>query len=69
MILQLSPSIYVDTPLGKGHCIFIIDYSMYQNSCWLVVLEKDGIVKHFDSNDIIVCTNFTHHINIENNSH
>lgn len=69
MILQSLPTIYVDTPLGKGHCIFIIDYSMHQNSCRLVVLEKDGIVKHFDSNDIIVCTNFTYHINIENNSH
>lgn len=41
MILQLSPTIYVDTPLGKGHCIFIIDYGMHQNSCWIIVLEKD----------------------------
>lgn len=69
MILQLSPTIYVDTPLGKGHCIFIIDYGMHQNSCWVVTLEKDGIVKHFESNDIIICTNFTYHINNENNSY
>jgi len=66
MILQLSPTIFVDTPLGKGHTIFIIDYGMHQNSCWVVALEKDGVVKHFDSNDIIVCTNFTYHINLEN---
>ncbi|GEM_PF-4731148 len=39
MILQLSPTILVDTP----------------------------IVKHFGSNDIIVCTNFTFHINEEKN--
>lgn len=31
MILQLSPTIYIDTSLGKGHCIFIIDYEMHQN--------------------------------------
>lgn len=67
MILQLSPTIYVDTPLGKGHCIFIIDYGMHQNSCWIIVLEKNGIVKHFDTNDIIVSTNFTYHINNEKN--
>ena len=67
MILQLTPTIFVDTPLGKGHCIFLIDYGMHQNSCWVVVLEKNGIVKHFDANDIIVCTNYTYHINSDRN--
>ncbi|MCI0922326.1 hypothetical protein [Sphingobacterium rhinopitheci] len=67
MIVQLNPSIYVDTPLGKGHAIFIIDYGIHQNTCWVVVLEKNGIVKHFDANDIIVCTNFTYHINKDKN--
>lgn len=67
MILQLNPTILVDTPLGRGQTIFIIDYGMHQNSCWVVVLEKNGIVKHFDSNDIIVSTNFTYHINEEKN--
>lgn len=66
MIHQLHPTIFVDTPLGKGHCIFIIDYGMHQNSCWVVTLERNGIVKHFDSNDIIVCKNYTYHINEEN---
>lgn len=66
MIHQLHPTILVDTPLGKGHCIFIIDYGMHQNSCWVVTLEKNGIVKHFDSNDVIVCKNYTYHINEEN---
>lgn len=67
MILQLNPSIHVDTPLGTGQCIFLIDYGMHQNSCWVVVLDKDGIVKHFDANDIIVCTNFTYNINATRN--
>lgn len=67
MILQLNPTILVNTPLGRGHTIFIIDYGMHQNSCWVVALEKDGIVKHFDSNDIIVCTNYTYHINMVKN--
>ena len=68
MILQLNPTILVDTPLGKGQTLFLIDYGMHQNSCWVVVLEKDGIVKHFESNDIIVCTNYTYHINQDQNS-
>ena len=67
MIHQLNPTIYVDTPLGKGHAIFLIDYGMHQNSCWVVALQANGIVKHFDANDIIVCTNFTYHINEQRN--
>ena len=67
MILQLNPTILVDTPLGRGQTLFVIDYGMHQNSCWVVVLEKNGIVKHFDSNDIIVCCNHTYKINSENN--
>lgn len=41
MIHQLNPTIFVDTPLGKGHAIFLIDYGMHQNSCWVVVLEDN----------------------------
>ena len=67
MILQLNPTILVSTPLGTGHAIFIIDYGMHQNSCWVVALVENGIVKHFDSNDIIMCTNYTYHINNEHN--
>ena len=67
MILQLNSTIYVDTPLGKGHALFLIDYGMHQNTCWVVTLEKNGIVKHFDCNDILICTNFTYHINTERN--
>ena len=69
MILQLNPTILVDTPLGRGHCLFLIDTGVHQNSCWVVALEENGIVKHFDSNDIIVCCNFTYKINTQRNCH
>jgi len=65
MLLQLNPAIPVETSLGKGQAIFLIDYGMHQNTCWVVVLESKGIVKHFDANDIIVSTNYTYHINTE----
>lgn len=63
MICQLNPTISVDTPLGKGHAIFLIDYGMHQNSCWVVALEENGVVKHFDSNDVVVSRNYTYKIN------
>ena len=63
MILQLNPTILVDTPLGQGQAIFIIDYGMHQNTCWVVALTENGVVKHFDCNDVILATNYTYGIN------
>ena len=40
---------------------------MHQNCCWVVAMEANGIVKQFESNDVIVCTNYTFHINNEKN--
>ena len=68
MILQLNPGILVDTPLGRGFAIFIIDYGMHQNTCWVVALSDSGIVKHFDCNDIIMATNYTYGVNLKKNN-
>ena len=68
MILQLNPGILVDTPLGRGYAIFIIDYGMHQNTCWVVALSDNGIVKHFDCNDIIMATNYTYGVNLRKNN-
>ncbi len=68
MILQLNPSILVETPLGQGQAIFIVDYGMHQNSCWIVAINENGIVKHFDSNDVIISTNHTYHMNMKKHS-
>ena len=68
MILQLNPAILVETPLGRGYAIFIIDYGMHQNTCWIVALEENGVVKHFDCNDIILSTNYTYGMNLKHHS-
>jgi hypothetical protein len=53
--------------LGQGQAIFIVDYGMHQNSCWIVAINDNGIVKHFDSNDVIISTNHTYYINMKKN--
>ncbi len=68
MILQLNPAILVETPLGRGQAILVIDYGMHQNTCWVVAMEENGIVKHFDCNDIILSTNYTYHVNLKHNA-
>jgi len=67
MILQLDPAILVETPLGTGQALFVIDYGMHQNTCWVVALIKDGIIKHFDCNDVILSTNYTYGLNLVRN--
>ena len=41
----------VNTPLGDGEAIFIIDYGVNVNTVWVVRLSG-GHVKHFYSDDI-----------------
>lgn len=67
MILQLDSSVLVETPLGTGQALFIIDYGMHQNTCWVVALVKDGSIKHFDCNDVILSTNYTYGLNLMRN--
>ena len=67
MILQLDPAILVDTPLGMGHAVFIIDYGMHQNTCWVVAIQETGIMKHFDCNDVLLATNYTYGMNSSRN--
>jgi hypothetical protein len=55
-IHRLEPPIDVETPLGDGRTLFLIDYGVDTNTIWLVRLVG-GRVKHFDSNDIIVKPN------------
>lgn len=64
MIHQLDPSLLVETPIGQGLAIFIIDYGMHQNTCWIVALVDNGVIKHFDCNDVILATNYTYGLNM-----
>lgn len=68
MILQLNPSILVNTPLGVGQALFLIDYGMHQNTCWVIAIQDSGIIKHFDCNDVILSTNYTYGMNLRKNT-
>lgn len=59
-IIQLSPPLWVYTPLGEGWALFLIDYGMNHNTCWVVALNKTRRMKHFDSNDIRLAENQTY---------
>ena len=56
MILQLNPTIDVNTPLGDAEAILIIDYGVNVNTVWVCRMDR-GVVKHFYSDDIRVYDN------------
>jgi hypothetical protein len=55
-MLQLNPTIDVQTPLGDGEAFIIIDYGVNVNTVWVVRLPG-GEVKHVYSDDIKVYGN------------
>ena len=42
MILQLSPVLEVDTPKGRGHAEFLLDYGPEADLLWVVVMRDTG---------------------------
>lgn len=56
-MLQLSPPIWVTTPLGEGFALLVIDYGPALNSIWVVHIFADGQLVHVESNDIRVMGN------------
>lgn len=60
-IHEFAAPLPVETPLGPGQAIVLIDYGTERNTCWLVALDNDGQMKHFESNDIKLSLNHTYH--------
>lgn len=55
-MLQLNPSIPVNTPKGDGEAILVIDYGIDVNTVWCVRFEG-GKILHFYSDDIKIYGN------------
>jgi len=57
MILQLNPTIPMDTPKGKGYAHFLIDYSQEHDLFWVVFINdtkecwtfKNSVIKIEDN--------------------
>jgi len=67
IIHEIQQIIWVTTPHGDGIALFIIDYGMQNNTVWVVSLEDDGSIKHYDSNQVKLCKNNTLNFNNREN--
>ena len=57
MILQLKPVIEVDTPKGRGHAEFLLDYGPEADLLWVVVIRDTGEIWTFRNSDIRATAN------------
>jgi len=64
-MLEIKQPMFFNTPLGDAIALFIIDYGWNENTVWVCVLESTGEVKHFNSEQIRLCTNKTFQINVK----
>lgn len=62
-IHEIQQMLWVETPHGDGLAVMVMDYGPQSNTVWVVALEKDGVIKHYDSNDVRLCYNHTFGIN------
>lgn len=46
-ILQLNPTIPLETPLGSGQAIMVIDYSSEHHLIWTVIIDSTGEIWSF----------------------
>lgn len=58
-IHEFTTPIWIQTPLGLGRALLLIDYGMDHNPILFTHLAKTGQFKSFDSNDCVGCENLT----------
>jgi hypothetical protein len=63
LVHEVQQVLWVTTPHGDGIVLFLMDYGPQENTVFVVALEKDGVIKHYNSNDVRLCKNDTFNIN------
>jgi hypothetical protein len=59
VILQLSPVLEVDTPKGRGHAEFLLDYGPEADLLWVVVMRDTGEIWTFRNADLRATANIS----------
>ena len=58
-IHEFQQVLWVETPHGDGIAILALDYGLQENMVFLVALQKDGSLKHYNTNQLKLCYNHT----------
>lgn len=58
-IHEIQQVLWVETPHGDGIALFVIDYGPHENTVFVVALQSTRSIKHYTSEQIKICKNFT----------
>lgn len=59
VIHEVQQILWVNTPHGDGQVLFIMDYGPQENTIWVVALEDNREIKHYNSTQVKLCWNNT----------
>ena len=59
MIIQLNPTLPLETPRGKGFAHFVIDYFQEHDLLWVVFLDDSGECWTFQNSEIRIQKNLS----------
>jgi hypothetical protein len=58
-ICEIKNVMFVETPHGIAQALFLIDYGIHQNTIWVCANIENGLIKHYNSNQLKLCPNYT----------
>lgn len=61
--IQLNPPIPVTTEHGEGYAMLYTDYGPLENACWTIARRSDGMIRHYNTAQVKLSTNYTYRIN------
>jgi len=67
-IHEVQQVLTCNTPFGEAQVLFIMDYGIHRNTIWVCASFEDGVIRHFDSNQITIKSNYTLDFNKPNKS-
>ena len=66
MIYEFRNPIPVETDLGYGMLIYVRDGGTFSNDVFAVVLDRDGVIRHFMTDQFKLVRNDTFGIRVNN---
>lgn len=66
MIYEFRNPMPVETDLGYGMMIYVRDGGTFSNDVFAIVLDEDGIIRHFTSDQFRLVRNDTFQIRTQN---
>ena len=58
-IHEVQQVLTCNTQFGEAQVLFLMDYGIHRNTIWVCASFEDGVIRHFDSNQIQIAMNHT----------